>query len=316
MLSGASDGRARTLATAGMVVTVLLWGTQLPLSQHVLQYMDQYYFGVLRYAIGALLFALTLWWREGAAAFATEGRAASLLLHGCAGFMVFGLIVFWALYYTSPGHISVIMALQPMMTAFWFWISRGTRPATHTMVCILVAFAGLALVITRGDFTRALSGGSLIGDVMAFVGALGWIVYTLGAQRFATWSPLRYTTLTCLAGTAGICILAAILTPFGIAKVPEAATVLVQLPAIVYIGVFPFYVAIFLFAIAVARLGAVNTLMIANATPVAVFAVDALRGHMPLPVEWLGAGVVIGALVANNLFLRRHAASGSTRGAG
>ena len=63
MLSGASDRRARSLATAGMVVTVLLWGTQLPLSQHVLQYMDQYYFGVLRYAIGAVLFALTLWWR-------------------------------------------------------------------------------------------------------------------------------------------------------------------------------------------------------------------------------------------------------------
>jgi drug/metabolite transporter (DMT)-like permease len=90
--------------------------------------------------------------------------------------------------------------------------------------------------------------------------------------------------------------------------VPDAATVLAQLPAIVYIGVFPFYVAIFLFAIAVARLGALNTLLIANATPVAVFAVDALRGQAPTPAEWAGSAIVIAALVANNLLDRRMAA--------
>ena len=313
MVSGAAAARSKALATAGMVVTILFWGTQLPLSQHVMQSIDQYYFAVMRYGFGATLFALTLWWREGARGFALEGRGWSLALHGCAGFTVFGVIVFWALYYTSPGHVSVIMSLQPMMTAFWFWAVRGERPQTHTLACIMVAFAGLALVITRGDFTRAISGGSLIGDAMAFVGAIGWIIYTLGAQRFASWSPLRYTTLACLAGTAGVCILTALLTPFGIARIPDAATVIAQLPAIAYIGIFPFYVAIFLFAIAVARLGALNTLLMANATPVAVFAVDALRGRAPALAEWIGAGVVIAALVANNLLDRRQARAGLAR---
>jgi drug/metabolite transporter (DMT)-like permease len=303
-----TEARGKALATAGMVVTVLFWGTQLPLSQHVLQSIDQYYFGILRYGIGAVLFAATLWWREGARAFSLEGRGVSLVFHGCAGFTMFGLIVFWALYYTSPGHVSIIMALQPMLTAFWFWAVRGKRPEAHTLACILLAFAGLALVITRGDFSVAVSGGSLIGDAMAFAGAIGWIVYTLGAQRFAAWSPLRYTTLSCLAGTTGIVAIALLVTPLGIARVPDAATVLAQLPAIVYIGVFPFYVAIFLFAIAVARLGALNTLLIANATPVAVFAVDALRGHAPTPAEWAGSAVVIAALVASNLLDRRMAA--------
>ena len=296
-----------------MVVTILFWGTQLPLSQHVLMSIDQYYFAVLRYCFGATLFALTLWWREGGRGFALEGRGWSLALHGCAGFTLFGVIVFWALYYTSPGHVSVIMALQPMMTAFWFWAVRGQRPQAHTMACIMLAFAGLALVITRGDFTHAISGASLIGDAMAFVGAIGWIIYTLGAQRFASWSPLRYTTLACLAGSAGVCILTLLLTPFGIARIPDAATVMAQLPAIAYIGIFPFYVAIFLFAIAVARLGALNTLLMANATPVAVFAVDALRGHAPVLAEWIGAGVVIAALVANNLLDRRQARVGLAR---
>ena len=296
-----------------MLICVLSWGTQLPLSQHVLQFIDQYYFGVLRYGIGTLLFAATLWWREGPRAFAIEGRGAALAWHGCAGFLVFGLIVFWALYYTSAGHVSVIMALQPMLAAFWLWVSGGKRPHTHTAVCIGVAFCGLTLVITRGDIGHALTGGTLIGDAMALVGAIGWIIYTLGAESFPTWSPLRYTTLTCIAGTLAIMIVTAVLTPLGIARMPDASTLQAQMPAVVYIAVVPFYIAIFLFAIAVARLGAVNTMLIANATPVAVFAVDAMRGRVPLPVEWAGSAIVIAALVANNLLDRRMQRSASGR---
>ena len=303
----AAARRARALAVAGMLATVLFWGTQLPLSQHVLKSIDQYYFGVLRYGIGFSLFALTLLWREGAAAFRPDGRAAALAWRGFCGFTVFGLVVFWAMLYTSAAHVSIILALQPMITAFWYWAAHGRRPAGHTLACILVAFAGLALVITRGDLRTALSAGSLTGDVMAFFGGLGWLVYTVGAQRFADWSPLRYTTLTCMIGSAGILVTTAILTPLGLAHVPSPAVVLEHLPAIVYIGIFPFYVAIFLFGIAVARLGAVNALLIGNATPVVVFAVDALRGHAPQPVEWAGASLVVGALIANNLLERRQA---------
>jgi drug/metabolite transporter (DMT)-like permease len=306
-LSSDAEARARALAAAGVVLTVLFWGTQLPLSAHVLQSIDQYWFGVSRYGVGVALFAATLVWREGAAAFATEGRAAEVVWRGFCGFTVFGLVVFWALYYTSPTHVSIILALQPMEAALWLWWRGARRPARHTFVCMACALGGLVLLITRGDPLAALSAGSLKGDVMAFVGGIGWLIYTLGAQRFAGWSPLRYTTLTCLAGTCGIAVIAAVLTLSGLSHPPSVDTWAAQAPAILYIGIFPFYVAIFLFAIGVARLGAINTLLIGNATPVAVFAVDAALGRVPLPVEWLGAAIVVVALVANNLLDRRVA---------
>jgi len=46
-----------------------------------------------------------------------------------------------------------------------------------------------------------------------------------------------------------------------------------------------------------------------NLIPVIVFAIEAWLGRSYAPVELLGAGVVIGALVANNLFMRRQAAA-------
>lgn len=301
--------RARGLAVAGMAVTVLFWGTQLPLSQHVMRDIDQYYFGVWRYGMGVLLFAATLAWREGARAFLPDGRGLAVVWRGLCGFTFFGLVVFWAMYYTSPAHVSIILSLQPMITAFWLWLARGRRPAAHTLAAIFVAFAGLALVITRGDPVGALSAGSLKGDLMAFFGGLGWLVYTVGAQRFADWSPLRYTTLSCIVGTAGIFAVAAVLTPLGIARPPDLPVLLGHLPAIAYIAILPFYVAIFLFTHAVQRLGAVNALLIGNATPVVVFAVDAWRGHAPQAIEWVGAAMTIGALVANNLMERRASTS-------
>lgn len=306
-MSGESEARGRAWAAAGMVLTVLFWGTQLPLSAHVLQSIDQYWFGVSRYGVGVALFAATLAWREGRAAFAVDGRGGEIAWRGFCGFTVFGLVVFWALYYTTPTHVSIILALQPMEAALWIWLRGGRRPAPHTLACMGCAMAGLLLLITRGDPLTALSAGSLKGDLMAFVGGVGWLIYTLGGQRFPGWSPLRYTTLTCMAGTVGIACIALALTLSGLSRVPAPAVWAAQAPAILYIGVFPFYVAIFLFAIGVARLGAINALLIGNATPVVVFAVDAVLGRVPLPVEWLGAAIVVVALVANNLLDRRGA---------
>ena len=290
-----------------MLFCVLAWGTQFPLSQTILRSIDQYWFAVLRYVPGVLLFAATLYWREGVRGFALEGRAPELLWLGVCGFTSFGIIVFWSLYYTTPAHATIILSMQPMLVAFWLWFVRGKRPPSHTLVCIVVAFAGLSLVITRGDFSQALSGGSLIGDAMALAGAVSWIAYTLGAARFSGFSPLRYTTLTCLMGTLVIIALTAALTPAGIARTPTLEALAANLPAIAYISVFPLYAAVFLFARAVALLGALNTMLIANGTPLVVFVIDAMFGRAPLPIEWAGAALVLAALVANNLLDRRQA---------
>jgi drug/metabolite transporter (DMT)-like permease len=55
-------------------------------------------------------------------------------------------------------------------------------------------------------------------------------------------------------------------------------------------------------------LGALNTMLMLNLVPVIVFAIEARLGRSYTAIELAGAAVVIGALVANNLFLRWQAA--------
>ena len=132
-------------------------------------------------------------------------------------------------------------------------------------------------------------------------------IYTLGQARFPEWSSFRYTTLACMAGTLGIVLVVLPLTWVGVAHVPSLEVALSQGWALLYIAVFPLYVAIMLFGIAVARVGALNTLLAGNGVPLVVFAIEAARGRLPTAIEWIGALLVIGALAANNLLARRAA---------
>lgn len=304
-VSSAAAPRTKTPAAVGLFFAIFFWGTQLPIAQHVLQSIDQYYFAIARYGLGIWLFVITLYYREGTAAFSFGGRGLLLAWFGVCGFTAFGLLMFWGLYFTTPAHVSIILASQPLLTALWMWLVQRKRPPKTTMVCIGIAFVGLLLIITRGDLHAAMQGGSLIGDALALSGAVCWVIYTLGQSKFADWSPFRYATLANIIGTLGIFAVVIPLTFAGVAKLPSWETVASQAPALIYIAVFPLYVSIMLFAVAVARLGALNTMLASNGTPVVVFIIETARGRVPTAIEWAGAALVIAALAANNLLSRR-----------
>ncbi len=56
------------------------------------------------------------------------------------------------------------------------------------------------------------------------------------------------------------------------------------------------------------RIGVLNAMLLQNLVPVIVFAIRFAQGQRYVAVELAGAGLVIGALAANNLYLRhKHA---------
>jgi len=80
-----------------------------------------------------------------------------------------------------------------------------------------------------------------------------------------------------------------------------AATSLLQL---VYFSLFTVVLGVLGFNNAARRLGPLNAMLMLNVVPVLVFGIEASLGRSFAPIELVGAAVVIGALVANNLYLR------------
>jgi drug/metabolite transporter (DMT)-like permease len=140
--------------------------------------------------------------------------------------------------------------------------------------------------------------------VLIFLGAMSWVVYTIGAVSFPGWSALRFTALTCLPGTAGIFVVTAIATMSGYVSAPAAATVASVGWELVYLAVFTAVLAVLFWNTAIGHLGALNTMLLGNLVPVVTFAIRILQGHRFEAIELGGAALVVAALIANNLYLR------------
>jgi drug/metabolite transporter (DMT)-like permease len=302
--------RGNLLRGAGcLALAILVWGAMFPVAKRTLPILDAYFLGSIRYAIGTAIFVVLLWASEGRAALSYGGRLAPAVLFGTFGFTGFNVLVWLGLTYTRPEHAAIIMSLQTPLTALALWLTRGLQPARFTLLCIGCAIGGVFLVVTRGHPAAALAAQSesaLLGDLLVFLGAVSWVVYTMAGGYFTGWSPLRMTVLTCIPGALGLVAVNAIMVWAGFSHWPGADAVLAAKWQIVYFSLFTVVIGVLCFNSGVRHLGALNTMLMLNLVPVMVFAIEAALGRSFGAVEIGGAAIVIGALAANNLYLRRR----------
>jgi drug/metabolite transporter (DMT)-like permease len=297
--------RANLLAGVGwMALAIVCWTPLFSIAKRTLPILDAFALGTVRYAIGVALLVALLAAFEGRPALNFDGRMVAATIAGLIGITGFNLFVWVGLSYTRPEHGSIILALQSPLTALAVWVVHGQRPAPFTLGCVVAAIGGVALVITKGDLSNALAGGSLLGDALIFLGAISWVTYTLSAGRFAGWSPLRYTVLTCIPGAVGLVIANAIALAVGAAAVPSLDTLAAVWWQILYFSVCTVVLGVLGFNAGARALGPLNAMLMLNLIPIGVFAIEAALGRSFAAIELAGAAVVIGALVANNLYLR------------
>jgi drug/metabolite transporter (DMT)-like permease len=280
------------------------------IGKRALSVVDAFGLATLRYAFGSMLLVALLWAIEGRQALRFEGRLVPATVFGVIGIACFNLLVWSGLTLTRPEHAAIIMASQTPLIALGVWLTRGQRPAPFVIGCVVAVLAGVILVVTKGDPARAFAGGAILGDALVFLGALSWVVYTLSAGRFAGWSPLRLTVLTCVPGAIGLFIANGIAIAAGLAVLPSAAAIVSIGWQVAYFSIGTVVLGILGFNFANKYLGPLNTMLSLNLIPVCVFAIEAALGRSFAAIEIAGAALVIGALVANNLYLRRATSRG------
>ena len=285
-----------------------------PIAKRSLATIDSFALGTLRYALGLAIFAVVLMVVEGREAFRYGTRLWPAIGFGIIGITGFNTLVWYGLNFTRPEHAGILMALQTPLTALALWLVRGQRPATFTLGCVAVAIAGVVIVVTRGDPARAFEGGSLLGDVLVLLGAVCWVTYTLAGGRFTGWSALRMTTLTCIPGGIGLIVANFVAVAVGFVPVPSAEAILAVWWQVLYFAVGSVVLGVLGFNAAVKDLGALNAMLMINLVPVGVFAIEAALGRRFEAVELAGAALVIGALAANNIYLRSRGSERGNRG--
>ncbi len=296
------------LGLLALTASILSWGGMFQVVKIVLATLDPFYLTSLRYGTAGVILLVILMLVEGRGVFAElrrDPRRIWLFFYGTMGFAGFSLCTFGGLQFTSPQQAAVISNMQPLMTALVLWLIRGMRPARTTLVCIVVAFAGCIIVAGKGDLGN-LAEGSVGGDFLVLSGGFCWVVYTLGAARFSDWSSLRYTALSCGLGTLSIFFITGLATWQGFAHVPSAAQLSAVFWHMLFIILMTSVVAVLLWNVGVKAVGALNATLFATLVPLVVFAIGIYQGQVTAAAEYVGAAMVVGALIANNL-MARHA---------
>ncbi|MEU1585832.1 DMT family transporter [Micromonospora sp. NPDC005710] len=297
----------RSRATAYPLVAVLGWGVMFPILASALNRVDPLNLTTARYLLAAVVLVAILLLREGAGALRHGGRALEVVVLGVVGFAGFNLLTNLALEHAAPQQISLFVATTPVITQLVRWARDGVRPKPLLLALSLVALLGVGLVITRGSLAGLGQFG--LGGLMMIGAVLGWGIYTHGASRFGEWSPLRFTTLTALAGTAAMLALSIGADAVGWQHAPAAADLVAVAPQLTYAVLVGAVIAVLAWNTGVQRLGAANAALFMNLVPVTTFAVQIARGYRPEPVELVGAAITIAALIAANLAARPRTAS-------
>lgn len=291
------------------LIAAVSWGAMFPVAHAAFIHIDPFYFTVIRYGTVSLLLVALLLWKEGKRAFRFDGKGLWLWFYGTMAFTVYNLFIFWGQdLLGEPGVMiaSIAESLMPMIAILLGWLIFRRRTPLFAQLCVFVSLAGAMLVITKGDF-RSFIGTSeqVIPSLLIVAAVTGWVIYTNGARKFEGWSALRYSTLSCLLGTITAVIITIGTTWSGYTPVPTAADLLATWPHLLFMIVFPGFIALLGWNVGVKILSPLNGLLFINFVPVTTLAVSLYQGYDISRFDLTGTAMIILALISNFLYTKR-----------
>ncbi len=293
------------MSPAGAVLAILAalsWGTSFPAIAQCMILIAPLWVTTIRFGAALPLLAAVTYRLEGAKAFRLEGRGMRVFLIGAIGMGGYNVFAVFGIKLAGAEHAALLFAMVPLLTALVNAIRTRRPPTALTLVCMLVALGGIALVITGGRLDTFARTASFGGDALLLIASFTWVYYTIARVDYSTWSALRFTTLTLVGGEIAIVIATIIASTFFGQAIPTAENLASSAWLFAYVSVVPVIVALLCYNGAIARLGPDRAALFINLVPVVTFGVQVALGVHLAPIEYAGAAIVLVALVANNLF--------------
>lgn len=152
----------------------------------------------LRFAIGSVLFAVWVLWREGSLRVAPRHLAA-LALCSTIGILLNQIAFTRAAQATTAATIALMMAAAPACAAAFAVLARQERVGLRHWLGVGLAIVGVAMILESGGGPLDLS--SIEGDLWALGAAASWALYGVILRPLVgIYSASRVSAWTLLAG--------------------------------------------------------------------------------------------------------------------
>ncbi|MBS0539627.1 MAG: DMT family transporter [Proteobacteria bacterium] len=295
------DARRRWTGDAIMLGTSLLMGSSYPFAKEVLATMSPLLYSGSRYLIAGLFLMAILALRRQPMALPQRDWLPMILLS------VVGVVIFQACWglgmsRTAPSLGSIVMTTTTAFGAIIAWIG-GRRLSALGWTGIVVAFAGVVIVVNNSLSRVTLAFDNLGGTGFWLVSAFTWALYVYkGAPYNARLGALRVMAWTTLIGSAILTPLSLIfdsLGEFGLLSQRQWSFWL-------YTAIFPVGVAFLGLTAGFERLGVSRVMLYMYLIPIAGVGLSAAFFGDPLtPARVLGGLIVLAGVILTRVALDR-----------
>jgi drug/metabolite transporter (DMT)-like permease len=290
--SSPTTGSSSRLADLGMLLVALIWGINFSVTKGVFTRFPPLAFTGVRFALASLLL-VPLVRRLEESDRLPRGVLTRLILLGMVGNTLYQLLWISGLERTTASNSALILAAMPSIVALLAVGLKFEPLRPKVLGGVLVATVGVVLVVAaRG---AGFGSATLLGDLLTLGAVICWAGYTLGLRIVPPEvSPLRVTMVTTLAGAPGL-MLAGMAELLGM----EWSTVGWQgWAALGYSTFFSLLVAYVIWNRSVQVVGPSRTVIYMCLTPlIAVVAAAILLGEQPMPLQAIGAVLIIGGVL-------------------
>ena len=101
-------------------------------------------------------------------------------LSGLSGVCLYFLLENIALYYTTASNAAILVTISPLFVAILSYLFLGIQLKKQFFIGFVVAFIGVALVVSRGELSFSISP---VGDIICLTAGIMWSFYTILLER-------------------------------------------------------------------------------------------------------------------------------------
>ncbi|MBI6550592.1 DMT family transporter [Xenorhabdus lircayensis] len=279
------------LAVMLTLIATFFWGSNFQVTKFALVSLPPWTASVERFFFAVICIFIFLAWKEGIHGKVLKQNWRVFVVLGAIGVAGFNGAFFVGLQSSSPITAALIMATTPISANILEAVIYRRMPEFVRVVGMVISLLGVALVITNGQLFFGGAVQVATGDMIIFVGSLGWAIYTVGTRVFVSGAtPLETTSWTMLFGAVILVFIAF----FVESPVPalSAGTFESHL-ACIYIGIGGSTFAYLFWNMGIAIRGAGKTAIFFNFVPIFALAIQVMMGDIPSLAQVIGIVITI-----------------------
>lgn len=187
---------------AQLLGVMFLWGGTFVSGRLLSQTYHPFVIAFYRFLFASLVLIPVMVWKSGKFPKLTWLQVLKVGLLGATGIFSYNYFFFAGLGLVEAGRASVIIAINPTITAVLASLFLKEEMTPRKFLGVLIALFGALIVITKGNLFSIFSEGLGRGELYLFGAVLSWVSYTImGKVTLKKLTPLEATSLACTTGT-------------------------------------------------------------------------------------------------------------------